>query len=309
MKQKEYMEYRPLGEEIERIRKGKNIPLRVLDENGVSSRTYQRIVAGDSDIRISDLAIIVEILSISPMEMAETLTPLSKTMIAKKQFNQAIFNQKFEKSNAILVDFREYCEKTSFTLGKQDVFYSMLAMEYMFNPKTTVTKEEILPLETQILERLKDAEVYTVFNLKFLALQKNLGLQPTPTSLFLRMIRSINQKEIVDIHSQEVIEKAMIDFFIGSINEGKRSNIFIMIETFKVYSIRPSNWWMVIWKNIAHEVEEFFTKDSSNLEDYQQFKKELLETFAKFLPEEQHNLLALNLETIEKGLIKIASNE
>lgn len=31
------MEYRPLGEEIERIRKGKNIPLRVFDENGVSS--------------------------------------------------------------------------------------------------------------------------------------------------------------------------------------------------------------------------------------------------------------------------------
>ena len=32
LKQKEYMEYRPLGEEIERIRKGKNIPLRVFDE-------------------------------------------------------------------------------------------------------------------------------------------------------------------------------------------------------------------------------------------------------------------------------------
>ena len=58
MKQKEYMEYRPLGEEIERIRKGKNIPLRVFDENGVSSRSYQRFVQGNSELRISDLAII-----------------------------------------------------------------------------------------------------------------------------------------------------------------------------------------------------------------------------------------------------------
>ena len=54
MKQKEYMEYRPLGEEIERIRKGKNIPLRVFDENGVSSRSYQRFVQGNSELRISD---------------------------------------------------------------------------------------------------------------------------------------------------------------------------------------------------------------------------------------------------------------
>ena len=77
------MEYRPLGEEIERIRKGKNIPLRVFDENGVSSRSYQRFVQGNSELRISDLAIIVEILSISPMEMTEKLTPMSKTVLAK----------------------------------------------------------------------------------------------------------------------------------------------------------------------------------------------------------------------------------
>ena len=92
MKQKEYMEYRPLGEEIERIRKGKNIPLRVFDENGVSSRSYQPFVQGNSELRISDLAIIVEILSISPMEMTEKLTPMSKTVLAKEQFNQAIFS-------------------------------------------------------------------------------------------------------------------------------------------------------------------------------------------------------------------------
>ena len=50
--------------------------------------------------------------------------------------------------------------------------YSMLALEYLFNPQTVVTKEEIIALENQILERLINADVYTIFNLKFLALQK-----------------------------------------------------------------------------------------------------------------------------------------
>ena len=71
LKQKNIWNIYSLGEEIERIRKGKNIPLRVFDENGVSSRSYQRFVQGNSELRISDLAIIVEILSISPMEMTE----------------------------------------------------------------------------------------------------------------------------------------------------------------------------------------------------------------------------------------------
>ncbi|EJY7262637.1 hypothetical protein OHD70_002617, partial [Enterococcus faecalis] len=148
------MEYRPLGEEIERIRKGKNIPLRVFDENGVSSRSYQRFVQGNSELRISDLAIIVEILSISPMEMTEKLTPMSKTVLAKEQFNQAIFSKNFQESSRIVADYRAYYDKSSFALGKQEVMYSMLALEYLFNPQTVVTKEEIIALENQILERL-----------------------------------------------------------------------------------------------------------------------------------------------------------
>jgi len=165
LKQKEYMEYRPLGEEIERIRKGKNIPLRVFDENGVSSRSYQRFVQGNSELRISDLAIIVEILSISPMEMTEKLTPMSKTVLAKEQFNQAIFSKNFQESSRIVADYRAYYDKSSFALGKQEVMYSMLALEYLFNPQTVVTKEEIIALENQILERLINADVYTIFSI------------------------------------------------------------------------------------------------------------------------------------------------
>ena len=40
--------------------------------------------------------------------------------------------------------------------------YSMLALEYLFNPQTVVTKEEIIALENQILERLINADVYTI---------------------------------------------------------------------------------------------------------------------------------------------------
>ena len=171
MKQKEYMEYRPLGEEIERIRKGKNIPLRVFDENGVSSRSYQRFVQGNSELRISDLAIIVEILSISPMEMTEKLTPMSKTVLAKEQFNQAIFSKIFKKVvESLQIIGRIMINRLCFRKARSNVFD--VGVGISFNPQTVVTKEEIIALENQILERLINADVYTIFNLKFLALQK-----------------------------------------------------------------------------------------------------------------------------------------
>lgn len=237
MKQKEYMEYRPLGEEIERIRKGKNIPLRVFDENGVSSRSYQRFVQGNSELRISDLAIIVEILSISPMEMTEKLTPMSKTVLAKEQFNQAIFSKNFQESSRIVADYRAYYDKSSFALGKQEVMYSMLALEYLFNPQTVVTKEEIIALENQILERLINADVYTIFNLKFLALQKNVGLQPFPTSLLFRVLQSVNEREIIDIRSLEIIEQVIIDFLFAAIVSQNVPHILHVLSMFKEYEV------------------------------------------------------------------------
>ena len=161
MKQKEYMEYRPLGEEIERIRKGKNIPLRVFDENGVSSRSYQRFVQGNSELRISDLAIIVEILSISPMEMTEKLTPMSKTVLAKEQFNQAIFSKIFKKVvESLQIIGRIMRNRLCFRKARSNVFD--VGVGISFNPQTVVTKEEIIALENQILERLINADVYTI---------------------------------------------------------------------------------------------------------------------------------------------------
>ncbi|MGH2311377.1 Rgg family transcriptional regulator ElrR, partial [Enterococcus faecalis] len=72
-------------------------------------------------------------------------------------------------------------------------------------------------LENQILERLINADVYTVFNFKFLALQKNVGLQPFPTWLLFRVLQSVNEREIIDIRSLEIIEQVIIDFLFAAI--------------------------------------------------------------------------------------------
>ena len=177
-------------------------------------------------MRISDLAIIVEILSISPMEMTEKLTPMSKTVLAKEQFNQAIFSKNFQESSRIVADYRAYYEKSSFALGKQEVMYSMLALEYLFNPQTVVTKEEIIALENQILERLINADVYTIFNLKFLALQKR-WLAAVSNFVTFRVLQSVNEREIIDIRSLEIIEQVIIDFYLRRLS-AKMFPIFFM---------------------------------------------------------------------------------
>ncbi len=307
MKQKEYMEYRPLGEEIERIRKGKNIPLRVFDENGVSSRSYQRFVQGNSELRISDLAIIVEILSISPMEMTEKLTPMSKTVLAKEQFNQAIFSKNFQESSRIVADYRAYYEKSSFALGKQEVMYSMLALEYLFNPQTVVTKEEIIALENQILERLINADVYTIFNLKFLALQKNVGLQPFPTSLLFRVLQSVNEREIIDIRSLEIIEQVIIDFLFAAIVSQNVPHILHVLSMFKEYEVGENNWRMILWKKIAEKIEMILTNEEI-FADWSIFKEQILLSITLFLLKAKQEFFAGQLEKIEDSLKEIKEN-
>lgn len=284
------MEYRPLGEEIERIRKGKNIPLRVFDENGVSSRSYQRFVQGNSELRISDLAIIVEILSISPMEMTEKLTPMSKTVLAKEQFNQAIFSKNFQESSRIVADYRAYYDKSSFALGKQEVMYSMLALEYLFNPQTVVTKEEIIALENQILERLINADVYTIFNLKFLALQKNVGLQPFPTSLLFRVLQSVNEREIIDIRSLEIIEQVIIDFLFAAIVSQNVPHILHVLSMFKEYEVGENNWRMILWKKIAEKIEMILTNEEI-FADWSIFKEQILLSITLFLPKDRKSVV------------------
>ncbi|MEO2454816.1 Rgg family transcriptional regulator ElrR [Enterococcus faecalis] len=301
------MEYRPLGEEIERIRKGKNIPLRVFDENGVSSRSYQRFVQGNSELRISDLAIIVEILSISPMEMTEKLTPMSKTVLAKEQFNQAIFSKNFQESSRIVADYRAYYDKSSFALGKQEVMYSMLALEYLFNPQTVVTKEEIIALENQILERLIHADVYTIFNLKFLALQKNVGLQPFPTSLLFRVLQSVNEREIIDIRSLEIIEQVIIDFLFAAIVSQNVPHILHVLSMFKEYEVGENNWRMILWKKIAEKIELILTNEEI-FADWSIFKEQILLSITLFLPKSKQEFFAGQLEKIEDSLKEIKEN-
>ena len=278
-----------------------------LDENGVSSRSYQRFVQGNSELRISDLAIIVEILSISPMEMTEKLTPMSKTVLAKEQFNQAIFSKNFQESSRIVADYRAYYDKSSFALGKQEVMYSMLALEYLFNPQTVVTKEEIIALENQILERLINADVYTIFNLKFLALQKNVGLQPFPTSLLFRVLQSVNEREIIDICSLEIIEQVIIDFLFAAIVSQNVPHILHVLSMFKEYEVGENNWRMILWKKIAEKIEMILTNEEI-FADWSIFKEQILLSITLFLPKAKQEFFAGQLEKIEDSLKEIKEN-
>ena len=65
-----------------------------------------------------------------------------------------------------------------------------------FNPQTVVTKEEIIALENQILERLINADVYTIFNLKFLALQK-CWLAAVSNFVTFRVLQSVNERKLL----------------------------------------------------------------------------------------------------------------
>ena len=68
--------------------------------------------------------------------------------------------------------------------------------------------------------------MYTIFNLKFLALQKR-WLAPFPTSLLFRVLQSVNEREIIDIRSLEIIEQVIIDFYLRRLS-AKMFPIFFM---------------------------------------------------------------------------------
>ena len=176
-------------------------------------------------MRISDLAIIVEILSISPMEMTEKLTPMSKTVLAKEQFNQAIFSKIFKKVvESLQIIGRIMRNRLCFRKARSNVFD--VGVGISFNPQTVVTKEEIIALENQILERLINADVYTIFNLKFLALQKR-WLAAVSNFVTFRVLQSVNEREIIDIRSLEIIEQVIIDFYLRRLS-AKMFPIFFM---------------------------------------------------------------------------------
>lgn len=49
IKQSSFNEYQNFGKYIDDVRRAKKVPYRVFEANGVSSRTFQRVVAGESD--------------------------------------------------------------------------------------------------------------------------------------------------------------------------------------------------------------------------------------------------------------------
>jgi hypothetical protein len=53
----------------------------------------------------------------------------------------------------------------------------MQGMSLLHNPKTNITKAEALDNENKIIKQLNKSELYTLFDLEFLAMQNLLGLQ------------------------------------------------------------------------------------------------------------------------------------
>ncbi|EFU18992.1 hypothetical protein HMPREF9519_00061 [Enterococcus faecalis TX1346] len=179
----------------------------------------------------------------------------------------------------------------------------MLALEYLFNPQTVVTKEEIIALENQILERLINADVYTIFNLKFLALQKNVGLQPFPTSLLFRVLQSVNEREIIDIRSLEIIEQVIIDFLFAAIVSQNVPHILHVLSMFKEYEVGENNWRMILWKKI-----EMILTNEEIFADWLIFKEQILLSITLFLPKAKQEFFAGQLEKIEDSLKEIKEN-
>ena len=68
---------------------------------------------------------------------------MSKTVLAKEQFNQAIFSKNFQESSRIVADYRAYYDKSSFALGARSNVFDV-GVGISFNPQTVVTKRKLL---------------------------------------------------------------------------------------------------------------------------------------------------------------------
>ncbi|MCU6361307.1 hypothetical protein KW813_23435, partial [Enterobacter quasiroggenkampii] len=127
----------------------------------------------------------------------------------------------------------------------------------------------------QTLERLVNADVYTIFNLKFLLLQKNVCFLLFTISLFLKMLHSVNERDIIDIRSLEIIEQVIIDFLFAAIISQNVPHILQVLSMFKEYEVGENNWRMILWKKIAEKIELILTNEEI-FADWAIFREQIL---------------------------------
>lgn len=255
--QKKLEEYKSLGYYLEKIRKGKHIPYRVFKENGLSVSTYQRVVKEEADLKLSDLAIITEVLCLSPLEVNMEAENASLTVSYRKRFIQFLETGEFEEAQRVYKGFREYIDSTSFTLGKLSVMYMFQALLLLHHPQTIVTKEEALATENKILKRLEEAEVFTLFDIEFLALQYQLNLQRMDSNLFLRLLRETDI-QMTDFRTKLVLDNFFIQFTLTVLEQKrmKEFNVFKKIISDKEFF--HSDWFLSVFKRTLDTLEKGF---------------------------------------------------
>lgn len=301
--QKNIDTYNLFGTYLEEIRRGKKIPLRVFDENGFSSRTFQRFVRGESDIRITDLALLVEVLSISPFECTGKLMGLSKTVTYKIDCLSAIYKKDFQRSTKLIKEFKKYIQNTSFTLGKEEAIYKVLSSDYLLNPRSQVSKTELNNLEHRILKRIHNVSIYTIYDLDFLSYLQINGINHVSPKLFLKVLKHVNKEPLADIQSCHIIERALINMLINSIRTQEYSNFLLVTQLFESYVISDQNWYMFLWKKIATYIKKSIQKNDFNSKKWEVFKQEALSAITFFVPKSQVDYIEKQLDLIDAYLM------
>lgn len=242
-KQGDLMEYKSLGHYLEVMRRGKKIPYRVFEENGISVSTFQRVIKEEADIRISDLAIITEILCLSPLEVNMEAEKASFTVSYRKNFMEALESGEFEKAQKIYEQFKEYYLTTSFTLGKLSVLYMFQALLLLYYPQTYVSEEEVLFTENRILKRLDEAEVYTLFDIEFLALQYRLNIQNVSFSLVSRVLKQVDIT-MIDFRTKQVFDEFFLNLTLGVLKKNSIKDFLDFEILVQTYEVTSSDWFL-----------------------------------------------------------------
>ncbi|MGO3298606.1 MAG: hypothetical protein ACTILJ_07435 [Pseudolactococcus laudensis] len=250
---------------------------------------------------VSDLAIIVEILCLSPLEVNLEVENQSMTVQYRNKFVSAIQTQKFEEAERIYGLFKEYTTTTSVSLGKLYVLYMMQGMSLLHNPKTNITKAEALDNENKIIKQLNKSEIYTLFDLEFLAMQNLLGLQKMDFSL-VKEILVITEFVIADYRTKNLLEDFFLHIVIANLQTRNVTNLFEILKIInKLYS-QNKDWFFLFLKKCALLIEN----QMINPKD-EQFKENLLQlryAFTVLFPNESFPRIEYFLDQLEINLIE-----
>ncbi|MGO2385430.1 MAG: hypothetical protein ACTH5F_07205, partial [Pseudolactococcus laudensis] len=174
----------------------------------------------------------------------------SMTVQYRNKFVSAIQTQKFEEAERIYDLFKEYTTTTSVSLGKLYVLYMMQGMSLLHNPKTNITKAEALDNENKIIKQLNKSEIYTLFDLEFLAMQNLLGLQKMDFSL-VKEILVITEFVIADYRTKNLLEDFFLHIVIANLQTRNVTNLFEIIKIInKLYS-QNKDWFFLFLKKCA----------------------------------------------------------